>query len=102
MHFKKNETTPKDWRAWAANDVVIPWTEAMIRLRLPTGGIAKQKPVKLRSIKIEEGWLGSIDSGALAPYSKFEGNKSTTSWYPNREIANAWFKFDFQSRKQRQ
>jgi hypothetical protein len=100
MHFKKNETTPKDWRAWAANDVVIPWTEAMIRLRLPTGENAKQNPVKLRNIKIEKGWLGLIDSGALAPYAKFEGDKSTTSWYPNQEVANAWINFAFQSQKQ--
>jgi hypothetical protein len=100
MQSKKNETTPKDWRAWAANDVVIPWTETMIRLRLLTGENAKQNPVKLRNIEIEKGWLGSIDSGDLAPYEKFEGDKSTASWYPNQEVANAWTKFAFQSQKQ--
>lgn len=95
MHFKKNETTAKDWRAWAANDVVIPWTETMIRLRLPTKENAEPTPVKLRNIQIDKGWLGSIDSGILAPYAAFKGDKSTASWYPNQKVANAWVKFAF-------
>jgi len=35
MGFNRNTTTTAQWRAWAATDVAIPWTEAMIGLRMP-------------------------------------------------------------------
>ena len=61
--------------------------------------LAKEHGIKNIAV-IEKGWLGLIDSGALAPYAKFEGDKSTASWYPNQEVANAWINFAFQSQKQ--
>lgn len=101
MHFKKNETNLKDWRAWAAHGVALPWTEAMIQLRLPVASNPEKGPVKLRAIEIESGWLGDIKTGAMAPYSVFKGKQSTASWFPNVQVARAWFEFAFPNRKQK-
>lgn len=100
MHFKRNQTTPKDWRAWAAHDFVIPWTEAMIRLRLPTATDINESIVNLREIQVESGWLGDIKTGAIAPYHKFRGKRSTASWFPNEQVARAWVAFAYPDDKQ--
>jgi hypothetical protein len=95
MYFDKDETTPRDWRAWAANEVVIPWTETMIRLRLPKDCDPSKGPVKLLPIDNAQGWLGDIKTGEVAPYTTFPGRKSEASWFPNEETAKAWARFSF-------
>ncbi|MEM9185119.1 MAG: hypothetical protein AAGB00_01330 [Planctomycetota bacterium] len=90
MYFDVDETTPADWRAWAANDVVIPWTEAMIKLRLPRGARPARRAVKLRSIDVEEGWLASANAREVSPYAEFAGDKGHASWFPSEEVAGAW------------
>jgi hypothetical protein len=95
MDFKKDNTTPADWRAWAANDVVIPWTEAMIRLRLPKNSDPGKGSVRLLPIDITQGWLGDIKTGQITPYSTFPGSKSEASWFPNEKAAKAWAQFSF-------
>lgn len=95
MDPKNDNIPPADWRAWAANDVVIPWTEAMIRLRLPKRSDLSDGPVKLRPIDITQGWLGDIRTGQVNPYSTFLGSKSEASWFPNERVAKAWAQFSF-------
>ena len=95
MDFTKDSTTPADWRAWAANDVVIPWTEAMIRLRLPKDSDPGKGSVKLFPIDITQGWLGDIQTGQVTPYNTFPGGKSEASWFPNEKVAKAWAQFSF-------
>jgi hypothetical protein len=95
MGFREDKTTPDDWRAWVANDIVIPWTDAMIGLRLPKNGDAREGQVKLLEISSEKGWLGDIQSGQIAPYNEFSGSKSDASWFPSEKVARAWVDFSF-------
>ena len=93
MDFTKDTTTDADWRAWAANDVVIPWTEAMIRLRMPKDSDPCKGPVKLTEVDITKGWLGNIKTGRIATYDNFFASKSEASWFPSESVANAWVRF---------
>ncbi|MGI9240250.1 MAG: alpha/beta fold hydrolase [Verrucomicrobiales bacterium] len=98
MGFKTNETTPEAWRAWVGNEVVIPWTETIVRLRLPKSKIAAQGAPELREIDLQAGWLGDVETGAIARYHEFGGSKSTASWFPSEEVARAWVQFSFPER----
>lgn len=89
MDCEKDETGEEDWRLWVANEVVIPWTQAMIRLRLPEGA------VELRDVRVEQGWLGDVETGQIAPYDAFGGDKSRACWFPSEQVAAAWAKFVF-------
>lgn len=93
MHFDKDETTEADWKAWAAHDVVIPWTEAIIRLRMPKDADPAKGPVALLTLETSHGWLGDIPTGWVAAQSRFTGSKSKASWFPNEETAEAWSLF---------
>lgn len=88
MDFQKNETTEEEWRAWAANDIVIPWTETMIQSRLPV--INQKASILLRNISMESGVLAHIPTGEIYPYSLYPGDKSQASWFPNKQIAETW------------
>lgn len=96
-HWPKGRDRPtsfKAWRAWAASDVVLPWIEAMVKLRMPDGADATKGPVKLRGVDLKQGWLGNIETNEIAPYDKYKGDKSKASWFPNADIARAWKKFE--------
>ena len=96
MSFRKDNTTPADWRAWAANDIVIPWTDNMIKLRLPKNADPREGPVKLLEISSMKGWLGDIQSGQISPHHEFLGSKSDASWFPSKSVAKAWVGFAFE------
>ena len=72
----------------------------MIRLRLPTATDINESIVNLREIQVESGWLGDIKTGAIAPYHKFRGKRSTASWFPNEQVARAWVAFAYPDDKQ--
>lgn len=95
MSHEKDETTTEEWRAWAANDFVIPWTESIIRLRLPENAKSASGSVKLRPIDPSKGWLGDIKTGQVSSYTSFTGSKSAASWFPNEEVAQAWSEYSF-------
>lgn len=95
MSFTKDNTTSEDWKAWAAHDVVIAWTEAMIGLRLPEDCDPRNGPVALSPIDKTKGWLGNVSTGVVAPYSRFAGHESQASWLPNEEVAQAWSRFSY-------
>ncbi len=90
MGFHEDKTTLDDWRAWAANDIVIPWTEAIIARRFPNQADPRKGPIKLIDISIEDGWMGDVTSGRVAPSPTYQGNKAEASWFPNEVVANAW------------
>jgi len=90
MSMEEDRTSDEDWRAWMANDVVIPWTEAMIRLRLPGDADPCEGPITLLDPVIEQGWLGNTETGRIAACAEFEGDKSQASWFPDEEVARAW------------
>ena len=62
---------------------------------MPEGADAGKGPVELRALRIQDGWLGDINTGRIAAYSQFQGEKSTASWFPNEEVAEAWAGFSF-------
>jgi len=90
MSFEEDETTTEDWRAWSANDIVIPWTQAMIDLRLPDNADPRKGPVTLLDPVIEKGWLVDAETAQVACHSEFRGDKSQASWFPSEEVAKAW------------
>ncbi|MEN1681951.1 MAG: hypothetical protein AAGJ46_20405 [Planctomycetota bacterium] len=99
MSFDQDATTPADWRAWSANEVVIPWTEAMIRLRLPKETPPAGETIELLPIDMTRGWLGNPETGHVAPYSAYSGTKPQASWFPSKEGAEAWTSYAFGGRR---
>lgn len=67
-----------------ATALAIPWITAIVRARLPQAG------VRLRAVRQETGWLADPDTGQVAPYGKYGGNKSEASWLPDEPSARAW------------
>jgi hypothetical protein len=67
-----------------ANALVIPWVEAVFRLRLD--GEA------LRAVSVESAWLGDNGTGETAPYDAFTGLKVNATWLPDEETALGWRK----------
>ncbi|TWU03514.1 hypothetical protein [Neorhodopirellula pilleata] len=70
---------------------VVEFCKAAIRVRL--GESSELKP-----IMIEDGWLGAnydVEAGGrqhlkIAPYSEFQGDKSTANWLMDEQFAKAW------------
>jgi hypothetical protein len=73
---------PKD--LMKANDLMIPWIEAVLRQRLSPDGTA------LRTITDGSAWLGNNRTGQFAPYATFPGPKTEASWLPDEASARAW------------
>jgi len=73
----------------------IAWTHGIISARLPANADARAGAPKLRETKLEDGWLGDIDSvsnqwATIAPWGEFRGDKSRAAWFPNRAVAYVW------------
>lgn len=95
MGFNRDETTDADWQAWVGNAVLIPWTEAVIALRLSPGADPRGGPVALRPIDTGRGWLGENESGRIAARPSFPGDPAVASWFPTAAVAAAWQSFSF-------
>ncbi|EMI28850.1 MAG: alpha/beta hydrolase [Rhodopirellula sp.] len=90
MHFEKDETSVIDWRAWAAHDIVIQWTEAMIKLRLPMNVDPRKGSVDLLPVDLTKGWVADVASKEHGPVSKLDAIDSAKSWLPNEKVTQAW------------
>ncbi len=84
-------------RPTRAADVVLPYLQAVMPLRLPTDPDPRSSPVGLRSMATRDGWLGEPpDAGAgdayptIAPWTEYEGDKARAVWLPNRALAYVW------------
>lgn len=95
MSSEKDNATEEAWRAWVGHDLVIPWIEGLVRLRLSESGQESAEPVKLRDIDLSQGWLGDLTTGAIAPYDKFEGDRAKASWLPDQRTAERWAAMTF-------
>lgn len=95
MSFSRDDTTLDDWRAWGAHEVVIPWTEAIIQLRLPANDNPRESKIKLLPINTEKGWLGQLRTGKVSPASSGNFVPSESAWFPTQEVANAWSSYSF-------
>jgi pimeloyl-ACP methyl ester carboxylesterase len=67
-----------------ANDLMIPWIEAVLRQRLSADGKAP------RPITDGSAWMGNNKTGEIAPYGAFPGSKAEASWLPNEASARGW------------
>lgn len=67
-----------------ANDLMIPWITAVIRLRVPQLGR------RLRPIDPQAGWLGNTDTLEVAPIETFLGSRANANWLPDAASASGW------------
>lgn len=82
-----------DWGNAAT--ICIPWTEAIAAARIPADADPTAGPVKLKELKLENGWLGDRATtdgkwAIIAPYAAFKGDKAKAVWLPNRSVAYVW------------
>ena len=73
----------------------IAWMKGVIAARLAADADARLGVPKLREIKLEDGWLGDIDSvsnqwASIAHWKEFKGDKSRAAWFPDRSVAYVW------------
>lgn len=73
--------------------LAIPWLDACLKARLP-----EQPGKPLRSMPLDEAWLGKIPSGETVPldatpHDRFPANPLEASWLPNQSIAKAWAEY---------
>lgn len=75
-------------------DLIWPWMDAVVRLRLPEDADPRQGPVSLRPIAERDGWLGDIDSwGRAYAYADYPGDRLRAAWLPDRTTALIWQSF---------
>lgn len=80
-----------------ANNVVIPFFDAVLRRRLPANGSVADATVQFRDFPLAEGWYGDVSAwsdkrrgGAIAPAADFRGDASRQAWLPDRRTARGW------------
>jgi hypothetical protein len=67
-----------------ANELLIPWVDAVLKLRLPSEGTT------LRAVTDATGWLGDHSSGTTMPSSTFARTRMEASWLPDEVTARVW------------
>jgi poly(3-hydroxybutyrate) depolymerase len=68
--------------------LAIPWLDVCLESRLLRAGRSKLKPMKT-----SDAWLGIKSTGTIAPDNTFAGDKSETSWFPNKILAEKWVEY---------
>jgi hypothetical protein len=73
----------------------IAWMSGIITARLPAEADTRTGLPKLRDLKLEDGWLGDIDSvsnwwATVAPWPEYKGDRARAAWFPNRAAAYVW------------
>jgi hypothetical protein len=84
-----------DEKAW---ELVHAFIKESFAARVPADSDPLKGPVKLTSLKLEDGYLGQNWGPAkggkqelpVMPYSEFKGDMATTSWLINAAYAKAW------------
>lgn len=64
--------------------LAIPYLDAIINQRLP--GLGNQ----LYPIKVSEGWLGDMDTYAIAPIKQYKEDLMKAAWVPDEKVARKW------------
>jgi hypothetical protein len=81
----------------AANNLVIPFFDSCISLRLPRDADPGKGPVMLAELKEKDGWVGSWGGNpAKGSIHKFADAPQTThplSWFPDPRTAAVWQAF---------
>jgi hypothetical protein len=84
-----------DAQAW---ELVYAFIRESFAARVPADSDPLKGPVGLKSLRLEDGYLGQnwdpAKGGkqelAVTPYSKFKGDMANTSWLINASYAKAW------------
>jgi hypothetical protein len=81
-----------------ANALALPFLDAVIAARVPRTVDRAAGPVKLKPMRLEDGWLGDrgtweSNQATVAPYAGYQGDKRTAAWLPNRYVAFVWRSF---------
>lgn len=81
-----------------ANNLILPFFDACIRMRYPADANPLSGPVKLQDIPEDAGYLGDAgswgDSEAnIAPFYKYSGDRKTACWFPDERTAHTWKAF---------
>ncbi|MEM9345856.1 MAG: alpha/beta hydrolase [Planctomycetota bacterium] len=90
MGHEKNQTTQHDWNRWTANDLVLPWIDAVLERRLPEDTRQKDQPIQLRPLQLSNGWLGSLETNEITAYTSNDASNPAWSWFPSRQTAEHW------------
>lgn len=76
----------------ASFDVYMKLVEQAVAARYPPKSKIKEKPLKLLTIKEEDGWLADHDSWgsglvSIAEYDEYKGDRSKAGWLLNKDMA---------------
>jgi len=82
----------------AANNLILPFFDQVIRKRYPRDQTPEKGPPKLLDYPEADGWLGEQDTWttrrpAIHPAADFKGDRSKVCWLPNRQVACVWRAF---------
>jgi pimeloyl-ACP methyl ester carboxylesterase len=64
--------------------VTVAWLETVLNLRM------KDDAGPLLAIDEESGWLGDNDTGEVASWSDYGGDRTAASWFPTADVARQW------------
>jgi hypothetical protein len=62
----------------------VAWLETVLSLRLPDDS------GPLRTLDEQAGWLGDHDTGEVAAWPDYGGDRTTASWFPTADVARQW------------
>ena len=78
-----------------AGTLFAAWFSDVAKQRIDYDADPGSEPVKLRDMKLEDGWLGDRSSwetsnAVIAPYSEYKGDKDAAVWLPSKAFAYTW------------
>ncbi|HSI36326.1 MAG TPA: hypothetical protein VK986_22265 [Tepidisphaeraceae bacterium] len=80
-----------------ANNLVVPFFEDVIALRLPPDADLSKGPAALRPVPPDSGWLGDVTGwadkrhvAAVAPVGEYKGDAAVACWFPSARVAATW------------
>jgi predicted esterase len=68
--------------------LAIPWLDVCLAARLPEPG-----KTELKKMDASSGWLGINSTKVIIAQKDFKGDKSETSWFPNKILAEKWAEY---------
>lgn len=84
----------------AANNLVMPWFDVCIRLRLPPGADLTKAPAKLTDVAEQDGWVAEPAmkntpqaKSVVAAKSVKPADAASQCWFPTEGLGRAWHGF---------
>lgn len=71
-----------------SQDLARTFLRTTIAQRLDIAPDAQPSPPA--PLDLQKGWLGDLETYAIAPYSEFDGNMKNATWLPDKATASAW------------